>query len=237
MFPNTRRLTLFALLIALPALTLSASAGDDAKPALEISPRGGLLTRTQAHQFEVFFYPSGLRVYPRNLQGQPLDPQQLAGTATFLVSGQSKPWFSRALSPRRSLTGQTKGSLTLAMDLSSVPRTGVSVRFEVVGLGEEGEERVAFDLPFELVRTPAAPALSPQPAPTPTASVAPTTPPYVYSQGYYGVGFYPNQGSIATYGATPSVGPAISSSPVPVEKPWTSPHWSFDYADWMEHNL
>ncbi|HEU5117683.1 MAG TPA: hypothetical protein VFT74_13730, partial [Isosphaeraceae bacterium] len=142
--------------------------------------------------------------------------------------------FSRALRPRKSLTGQTKGSLSLSMDFSRVPKSGISTRFEVVGLGETDEERVAFDLPFILVTTPAPPVLAQE---TSTNSEASTKPRYVYGQGYYGVGYYPNQGTMAQYGVTPAVGPAVTTSAVPVEKPWASPHWSFDYAEWMDHNL
>ncbi len=203
-------------------------------PEEELSPRGGLMARTKTHQFEVFFYPTGLRVYPKDVKGVSLDTTQLAGTVTFLVKGQERPWFSRALTPRKSLTGQTKGSLSLAMDFSRVPKSGVSARFEVVGLADRDEERVAFDLPFVLVATPPPPVLA-QVVPTTTAATS--KPRFVYGQGYYGVGYYPNQGTMSQYGVTPTVGPAVSTSAVPVEKPWASPHWSFDYAEWMDHNL
>ncbi len=41
--------------------------------------RGGLLATTPQHQFEVFFYPTGVRVFPRTRAGQPVNVSQAGG--------------------------------------------------------------------------------------------------------------------------------------------------------------
>ena len=72
-----------------------ARAQDESKPAR--SARGGLLAQSGQHQFEIFFYTTGLRVFPLNSVGRPIDASKLTGTATFYHPTSPRPWFSRAL--------------------------------------------------------------------------------------------------------------------------------------------
>ena len=82
--------------------------------------RGGLLATTPQHQFEVFFYPTGVRVFPRTTAGQPVDTSRAAGTATFYHPNSPRPWFSR---PLGGTPGQA-GSLDLAIGLGERPGSG-----------------------------------------------------------------------------------------------------------------
>lgn len=147
---------------------------DPAKAA-----RGGLLAKVDQHQFEVFFYPTGVRVFTKDREGTAVDASRLAGTATFYHPNSPKPWFSRPL-------GGTYESLDLAIGLSRVPRSGAKVAFEISGLSGAPMPEAAFIVPLEFV---------PQAAAQPTApgAVAPG-PRYVYGPGYHGFGYYPFPG-------------------------------------------
>jgi hypothetical protein len=70
-----------------------------------------------------------------------------------------------------------------------------------------------------------------------TAATTPSAPRYTYQRGYYGAGYYPAAAMPASR-VTPAVSP-IYAAPreVPIERQAASPHWSFDYEEWMDHNL
>ena len=142
--------------------------------------RGGFLAKTQNQQFEVFFYPTGVRVFPKSAAEQPMDISRATGNATFYHPNSPSPWFSR---PLRATPGQAN-SLDLAIGLSNAPATGAKVTFEVSGLSDVGESQATFTIPLEFV---------PQPTAQPTAprgGVA-AVPRYTYGPGYYGYGYYP----------------------------------------------
>ena len=82
-----------------------AGAQDESKPAR--SARGGLLAQSGQHQFEIFFYTTGLRVFPLNSAGTPIDVSHLTGTAMFYHPNSPRPWFSRMLHVAPVTPGQT----------------------------------------------------------------------------------------------------------------------------------
>ena len=173
-----------------------ALAQEQAKVAK--STRGGLLATTTHHQFEVFFYPTGVRVFPKDHAGAALDAAKLSATATFYHPNSPQPWFERPLRG-------TAESLDLAIGLANAPRTGAKASFQVVGLPGGDESVASFTVPLEFV---------PEAATQPVAPAAATTPSprYVYAPGYYGYGYYAYPGpetvpqptaSAHTYYSTP----------------------------------
>ncbi len=209
-------------------------AAQDA-PGAEKTARGGLLAQTAHYQFEVFFYWTGLRVFPQSVHGTPIAISKLTGTATFTLPGAPKP-FVYALKGGPATGGKEPGSLDLGIDLSKVPTTGSTVAFEITGLGDPSEGSVTFTVPFEFVSAKARPA--PSQAATPTSP----TPRYTYGQGYYGQGYYeqynqsaPVAGSPSQYqysvpsytgtlvGGTRSTRDWSTGRDTPIAKPWLRP--------------
>lgn len=168
-------------------------AQEEVKPAK--SARGGLLAKADRHQFEVFFYPTGVRVFPQDEAGAAIDVSQFAGTATFYHPNSPKPWFSRPLHG-------TPASLDLAIGLSNAPQSGAKVAFEITGVSGNADSKAAFTVPLEFVPQPAAQPTVAQP--TSPGVVAPS-PRYVYGPGFYGFGYYQYPG--------PEAAPARSNGP------------------------
>src|SRR5271157_5227818 len=98
------------------------------------SARGDILAKTAQHQFEVFFYPTGVRVLPQPAAGGPVNVSCTAGTATFHHPNSLEPWFSRPLRGTPTSPGQAPESLDLAINLSNAPTTGARVTFVLSGL-------------------------------------------------------------------------------------------------------
>jgi hypothetical protein len=195
--------------------------------------RGGLLAKTPQHQFEVFFYPTGVRVFAQSAAGQPVDTSRATGTATFYHPNSPQPWFSR---PLRVTPGQA-GSLEVAIGLGNAPATGAKVVFEVNGLTGTGESHATFAVPLEFVAQPTARPTAPR------GGVA-AVPRYTYGPGYDGYGYYPYNSpspssppASAYYGySSPSrhfrndgdsVGPGhrdwSTGRDLPLAKPWLRP--------------
>ena len=154
-------------------------AQEEVKPAK--SARGGLLAKADQHQFEVFFYPTGVRVFPQGEAGTAVGTSKLAGTATFYHPNSPKPWFSRPLRG-------TSESLDLAIGLTNAPQAGVKVAFEITGLSGTAESKATFTVPLEFVPQPAAQPTVAQPT-APQGGV-PIVPRYTYGPGYQGYGYY-----------------------------------------------
>jgi hypothetical protein len=195
--------------------------------------RGSLLAKAQNHQFEVFFYPTGLRVFPQTAAGQTVDISRASGSATFYHPNSSSPWFSR---PLRATPGRAN-SLDLTIGLGNAPTTGAKVTIEVSGLTDVSESQAIFTVPLEFV---------PQPTSRPTApqgGVA-AVPRYTYGPGFYGYGYYPFNSPTATSppasayhaysspsrhfgGDGDSVGPGhrdwSTGRDIPLAKPWMKP--------------
>jgi hypothetical protein len=146
-------------------------------PVAAKSARGGLLAKTAHHQFETFFYQTGVRVFVSDQPGAPVNATKLVGTVTFYHPDSPKPWFTRPLRG-------TEPSLDLGIGLTNAPQSGAKAVLEIGGLSEAGKSTVTFTVPVEFVATASKSNVY---AP---ASSAKATPHYVYGPGYYGLGYY-----------------------------------------------
>ena len=165
--------------------------------------REGNLAKTPRHQFEVFFYSTGVRVFPLDASGSSIDVSKLNGTATFYHPNSPNPWFSRPIRAGTAVAGQAPTSLDLAIGLETVPGAGSKVVFEVVGLADPTEQSASFTVPVWFVKVPPE-SVSSLPTAPPTATAP--SPRYVYGLGYYGYGYYTYPG--------PEVEPAQAAGPV-----------------------
>jgi hypothetical protein len=180
------------------------------------------LATVGAYQFEVFFYTTGLRVFPQDAKGASLDGSKVTGTATFYHLNSPQPWFARPLHPVAVGAGQASESLDLAIDLSTVPPTGARVAFEIADLPKPGEPTASFTVPFKFVKN-----LGESPAAdlTPLKVGVTPSPRSIYGPGSYGFGYgyytspktaRPRRSgpaiSLHGYGQTPSASP---STPLP----------------------
>ena len=207
------------IFMALAGVFALAEARGESGPVR--SARGGLLAKTQRSRFEVFFYATGLRVFPQDVAEAPLDAAKLTGTATFYHPNSPKPWFAHTLRSTAATHGQA-ASLDLVIGLRKVPPTGAKVTFEIAGLPDPAEPTATFTVPFEFVKIPTE---SPAANPTPPQGGVVSSPRYIYAPGYYGFGFYHYAGPetappsrrgpavpLSGYGQVPSASP---SSPLP----------------------
>ena len=220
--------------LALAVLSRSANSNlDQARAAEAQSPvkseRGGLLVTTPRHQFEVFFYKTGLRIFPRENAGAPVAVSKLTGSAAFSLPGAHNPldYSLKGVAPIR---GREPESLDLVTDLSWVPVGETKVNFTIDGLADPAESHVAFAVPFELVSPPVAGRAAEDTAAHPSpASPPPSAPRYTYQTGYYGYGYYPMTSPASPVATAPA--PAQYSLPareVPLDRSWSSPQGS-DY--------
>ena len=225
MHPTSRTITLAvsALLIASACAHGGfgmAVARQEPKPAK--SSRGGSLIQTDRHQIEVFFYPTGVRLFSRDKALIPIDASRLSGTATFYHPNSPQPWFERSLHSAPASAGQPSPSLDLIVDLTAVPPTGAKVAFEIAGLADPAERATEFTVPLELVQPlPESRTTNP----TPRRGGLESSPGYLYGHGYHGFGYYPYPSpgitradgsgpvnSLSGYGHVPAAGPG---SPLP----------------------
>lgn len=190
------------------------SAMADEESRLTKSARGRAVATIGAYRFEVFFYATGLRVFPQDAQGAPLDAAKLTGTATFYHPNSPEPWFARPLRPAAAGPGLASESLDLAIDLSTVPPSGAKVTFEVAGLPDPARPTARFTVPFEFVEAPAE-SRAERPAPAEAHGYAP-----IASKAYYFpmAGFYSTPKGVVWvpapgyYHARPTQLPAIAAS-------------------------
>ncbi|MGO9597856.1 MAG: hypothetical protein ACLP7Q_07655 [Isosphaeraceae bacterium] len=94
------------------ALCCSSAAAFQSAASTRTS-RGGMLARASQHEFEVFFYPTGIRLFIHDEAGRPAVTNQLGATVTFYHPNSPAPWFTRSLHGG-------DGSLDLNMNLSSL---------------------------------------------------------------------------------------------------------------------
>lgn len=181
------------LLSTLASLFLITQAGAQVGAKSE---RGGILAKAGSHTFEVFFYPTGVRVFPVDAAGKPVDTSKSSALAIFYHPSTEAPWFSRTLVPGPLGTGQVSTSLDDSISLVNVPATGAKAVFEVSGLAGPTAPAVSFTIPIEFVKVAEAAA--------PTAESTPTTP-FVYTLGAQGFGYYANPG--------PQAAPAAVATP------------------------
>lgn len=134
-----------ALLIGAGLGSLSqAQEGHEHGPA----SHGGTVAKTPHYQFEAVFTRRGLKVFPSNQKGQPLNASRLAGTATFYHPNSPRPWFTRPLRAAVASPGRAPAALGLNLDLSRVPAEGAKVAFAIRGLPDPTEPNATFTIPF-----------------------------------------------------------------------------------------
>ncbi len=129
MHPTSRNVLLASVtvLAATWGLVRISSVGAQEELKAARSARGGLLAKTARHQFEVFFYPTGVRVLVETASGQPVDASRASGTATFYHPNSPQPWFSRPLN------STAQAGLEFAIGLGNAPATGGKVTIELSG--------------------------------------------------------------------------------------------------------
>lgn len=153
MRPSLKILTLAGILLSscLGSDQLwTVGAQTESKPA--ISPRGGLLASSEEYRFKVFFYQTGVRVFPLDDAGRAIDTSRLTGTATFYhPNAPARPWFSRRLHPESVATGETPTSLDLNIGMAKAPQKGATVAFEITGLTGQAGSTAMFKVPLEFV--------------------------------------------------------------------------------------
>jgi hypothetical protein len=183
-FPNCEgeQMRLAWVFVALAGTFGLAESRGDSEPAK--LTRGGLVTETRHYRFEVYFYGTGMRVFPERSGGTPLAVSGLAGTTTFYHPNSPKPWFSRPLRAAPSAS-----SLDLAIGLGDAPTAGVKVTIAVNGLPEPSEPAATFTVPLKFVAASASGGIvaSTQPA-RPLSDVSPLFPSADGLMGYRGFG-------------------------------------------------
>jgi hypothetical protein len=239
MRPSLKMVALVSVLPLVGAMRsgLTGLAGAREEPKSMKTARGGTLAKTERHQFEVFFFRTGLRLFPQDSSGKPVDASRLTGTATFYHPNTARPWFSRPLRAEPAGPGQVS-SLEVAVGLDNVPATSAKVTFDLSGLPDAAESTATFTVPVEFVPR-SAPSGTTQPA-VPRGGVT-TVPRYTYGPGYYGFGYYEytspgtyrQEGRPIAY-STPSRHSTSSSGfrstrdwstgrDTPIAKPWLRP--------------
>jgi hypothetical protein len=150
------------------------------------STRGGAVATAESYRFEVFFYTTGLRLFPRNSAGAPIDTSRLTGTATFYHPNSPEPWFARPLHPSAAGSGQGSESLDLVLGMSTVPPSGAKVTFEVAGLPVAAEPTARFTVPVKFVEATVQPRAA-RPTAAESHEYAPITREarYFPAAGYY----------------------------------------------------
>lgn len=172
------------ILGGLAGLFLVARAGAEDEPAPAKSARGGLLAKTDQHQIEVFFYPTGIRLFPQDSAGKSRDATNLSAIAIFYHPSSPNPWFDRPLRPSSATAGESPSSLEDFIGLGTVPATGAKVVFEVSGLAGADDPPTSFTVPVEFVTGQGGAA----------ADEGSASPRFVYAAGSQGVGYYANPG-------------------------------------------
>lgn len=206
MHPLSKVVALAGLVVLPIAWTYNGIGVADAQEqTVAKSQRGGLLAKTAKNQFEVFFYPTGVRVFPQDLTGTPVEVSRLTGTVTFYHPNSPKPWFTRPLSVEAVSAGQPQANLVIAIGLSTVPQSGAKATLEIAGLSDSGESTVVTTISVEFVATSNL---------APSAEAVATNPRYVYGPGYYGFGYYQYPGPQATPATTMSA-PTVYSYSMP----------------------
>ena len=154
MYPKLKTVaTVGVVLTGLIGLALSGMARAREETEFPKSPRGGILATAEGHRFEIFFYPTGVRVFPLDGTGKPTDASRLSGGATFYhPNAPGRPWFSRPLYHEPTAAGQAPTSLDLSIGLSKAPQKGAWVAFEITGLSHHAGSTATFKVPARVRR-------------------------------------------------------------------------------------
>jgi hypothetical protein len=130
------------------------SPATETTPLVQPTAQGGSLVKTARHQFEVYFYATGLRVFPRTGAGTAVVVSKLSGTVSLALAGVAKPYVY-TLQGAAPSGGREAESIDLGVDLSRVPAAGTTATFKIDGLADPAETGAAFTVPFRLVGAPA----------------------------------------------------------------------------------
>ncbi len=132
-------------------------AGAEEETKVSHSRRGGILVAAEEDQFEVFFYPTGVRVFSLDAAGNAVDSSRL--TASAAVSDRGAPrerWISHSLHPVTTDKGVAPSSLVASIDLAAAPEKTTTVVLEIAGLSRTTASTAAFKIPLEFVAKAAA---------------------------------------------------------------------------------
>ena len=141
-----------SLLTGLAGLDRARLVGAEEETKFSHPKRGGILVAAEGYRFEVFFYRTGVRVFPLDNAGNAVDTSRLTASATFYHSNAPRePWFSRPLHPDPTDTGNEPSSLVLSIGLAKVPEKATTVAFEVIGLSGPTASTATFRVPLEFV--------------------------------------------------------------------------------------
>src|SRR5271157_62756 len=141
-----------SLLTGLAGLDRARLVGVEEETKFSHTKRGGILVAAEGYRFEVFFYRTGVRVFPLDNAGNAVDTSRLTASATFYHSNAPRePWFSRPLHPDPTDTGNEPSSLVLSIGLAKVPEKATTVAFEVIGLSGPTASTATFRVPLEFV--------------------------------------------------------------------------------------
>ena len=146
------------LLTSLFGLGRASLAAAEQETKLSYSSRGGILVATAVHRFEVFFYPTGVRVFPLDAAANTVDTSRLTASATVSYPGAPPECrLSRPLHPEPTRPGAAPSSLVASIGLADVPEKATIVAFEIMGLpGSTTTSTAAFMIPLEFVAKTAA---------------------------------------------------------------------------------
>jgi len=145
------------LLTSLFGLDRARLAGAEQETKVSHSRRGGILVAAEGHRFEVFFYPTGVRVFPLDAAGNALDTSRL--TASVTVSYPGAPLehsLPRPLHPVPTHTDAAPSSLVASIGLADAPEKTTTVVLEIIGLSGTTASTATFRVPLEFVAKAAA---------------------------------------------------------------------------------
>ena len=145
------------VLTSLFGLSRASLAAAEEETKLSYSSRGGILVATAVHRFEVFFYPTGVRVFPLDAAANTVDTSRLTASATVSYPGTPpERTLSRPLHPEPTRPGAAPSSLVASIGLAGAPEKATMVAFEIMGLPGSTTSTAAFIIPLEFVAKAAA---------------------------------------------------------------------------------
>ncbi len=140
------------LLTTLLAMDRARLIGAEEEARISHSKRGGILVATEGYQFEVFFYPTGVRVFPMDADEHPLDCSKLIANATVCYPEVPPDrWVVKTLLPAGTDQGDAQPCLVLRTGLADATEKSTLVAFEIIGLPRAAASTAAFKIPLESV--------------------------------------------------------------------------------------
>ncbi len=140
---------LSAVVLALGSGSIAAA---EQETKISHSKRGGILVSAEGYQFEVFFYPTGVRLYELVTPGRTVGTSKLTDSVSFQYPGvpsERSTW--EQLQPDPAESGSSTSSLMLSTRLADAPEKTTVASFEITGLSGPGASTAAFRIPLEFV--------------------------------------------------------------------------------------